>query len=82
MPSGDAWARHIGIYAYRAGFLSRFVSWPTAPLEQVEQLEQLRALFQGERILVPLACPTVPAGVDTEQDLASVRESLRQAGGA
>ena len=73
MPEG-AWFRHIGIYAYRAGFLHRYVTWPPAPLEQLEQLEQLRALYHGERIHVAPACETVPAGVDTEQDLEAVRQ--------
>jgi 3-deoxy-manno-octulosonate cytidylyltransferase (CMP-KDO synthetase) len=78
LPASRAWARHIGIYAYRAGFLSRFVGWPTADIEALEQLEQLRALYQGERIHVAQACAEVPAGVDTEDDLASVRETLRR----
>ena len=82
LPAEGAWSRHIGIYAYRAGFLARFVRWPTAGIEALEQLEQLRALYQGERIHVAQACAEVPAGVDTEQDLDSVREALRQAGGA
>lgn len=82
LPPEGAWYRHIGIYAYRAGFLARFVSWPPANIEALEQLEQLRALYRGERIHVERACADVPAGVDTEEDLASVREALRQSGGA
>ena len=77
MPSGD-WYRHIGIYAYRAGFLHRYVTWPPAPLEQLEQLEQLRALYNGERIHVATACEPVPAGVDTAEDLEAVRQMLEQ----
>ncbi len=80
MPAGD-WYRHIGIYAYRAGFLHRFVGWAPAPLEQLESLEQLRALYHGERIHVAPACEAVPAGVDTPQDLEAVRELLARAGG-
>ncbi len=47
---GDHYLRHIGIYAYRAGFIKDYVSWPASQLEQVESLEQLRVLWQGEKI--------------------------------
>lgn len=76
LPAAPAWARHIGIYAYRAGFLQRFVAWPPAEIERLEQLEQLRALYNGERIHVQQACETVPTGVDTEADLAAVRQHV------
>lgn len=69
----SAWYRHIGIYAYRSGFLHDFVSWPPAAVEQIEQLEQLRALHRGVAIHVDVAMQSVPAGVDTEADLAVVR---------
>ena len=69
--------RHIGIYAYRAAFLRQFVQWPPAALEEAEQLEQLRALYHGVAIHVDEACADVPAGVDTPEDLESVREILR-----
>lgn len=72
--------RHIGIYAYRTGFLHRFVSWPPCVLEQTEKLEQLRALYKGSAIYVAEACETIPAGVDTERDLAQVRQWLAQHG--
>jgi len=68
--------RHIGIYAYRAGFVGRYVDMPPSPLEDVEQLEQLRVLWHGEKILV---CQ-VPIGeapklsIDTPADLARARE--------
>ncbi|MFN2327704.1 MAG: 3-deoxy-manno-octulosonate cytidylyltransferase [Chromatocurvus sp.] len=67
------WQRHIGLYAYRAGFLRRFVAWPQAPAERLEQLEQLRALHHGEIVQVSPACERVPAGVDTPADLEAVR---------
>lgn len=73
MPDAGSWYRHIGIYAYRAGFLNRYVTWWPAPLEELEQLEQLRALYHGEKIHVDIAGEAVPAGVDTEEDLANVR---------
>jgi 3-deoxy-manno-octulosonate cytidylyltransferase (CMP-KDO synthetase) len=79
MPEGQ-WHRHIGIYAYRTSFLHRYVEWSPAPLEQLEQLEQLRALYHGERIHVAAAMESVPAGVDTAEDLEAVRQLLR--GGA
>jgi 3-deoxy-manno-octulosonate cytidylyltransferase (CMP-KDO synthetase) len=68
--------RHLGIYAYRAGFLHRFVAWPVAALEELESLEQLRALANGEQIHVDLAQEPVPPGVDTAEDLAHVRALL------
>ena len=65
--------RHLGIYAYRVDFLSRFVAWPPAQLEQLESLEQLRAMANGTRIHVEPACASVPPGVDTAEDLEVVR---------
>ena len=65
--------RHIGIYAYRAALLDRFVTWPQAPLEQIEALEQLRVLAQGEKVHLAEACAKVPGGVDTDADLQRVR---------
>lgn len=73
---GGHWRRHIGIYAYRVNFLHQYVSWPVAPLEQIEALEQLRALYQGVAIHVDDACEDVPGGVDTEADLQRMRALL------
>jgi 3-deoxy-manno-octulosonate cytidylyltransferase (CMP-KDO synthetase) len=61
--------RHIGIYAYRVALLNRFVTWPAAPLEEIEKLEQLRVLYQGEAIHVAEAVCEVPGGIDTPADL-------------
>lgn len=66
--------RHIGIYAYRAGFLKSFSSWPPCQLEQVESLEQLRALWHGHEIQISQACELVPEGIDTQEDLEVVRQ--------
>jgi 3-deoxy-manno-octulosonate cytidylyltransferase (CMP-KDO synthetase) len=66
--------RHIGIYAYRADFLHRYVSWPPCLLEQIEKLEQLRALYKGSVIQVEEAGEIIPAGVDTQHDLDVVRD--------
>ena len=68
--------RHIGLYAYRVGFLKTFVEWPPAVAEQSESLEQLRALAHDAHIQIELAPEAVPAGVDTEADLAAVRALL------
>ncbi len=65
--------RHIGIYAYRVGFLRQFPSLPQAPLEMTEALEQLRALWHGHRIAVLVATQAPGSGVDTPQDLERVR---------
>jgi 3-deoxy-manno-octulosonate cytidylyltransferase (CMP-KDO synthetase) len=65
--------RHIGLYAYRAGFILRFTAWPPCPLEQIEQLEQLRALCHGERIAVIETNDETGEGVDTPEDLERVR---------
>ncbi|UTP72375.1 3-deoxy-manno-octulosonate cytidylyltransferase [Alteromonas sp. LMIT006] len=61
--------RHIGIYAYRAEFIQRYVDMPASPLEQLESLEQLRVLYHGENIHVAEALVTPPPGVDTPEDL-------------
>ncbi|MDB5930816.1 MAG: 3-deoxy-D-manno-octulosonate cytidylyltransferase [Polaromonas sp.] len=84
--SGKAWweagsplprpLRHVGLYAYRVGFLRRFPLLPQAPLEQLESLEQLRALWHGLRIAVHLTEDAPGAGVDTPDDLERVRQLL------
>lgn len=68
--------RHIGLYAYRAGFLRTFPTLAMAPLEKLESLEQLRVLWHGERIVVHIAEHAPPGGVDTAEDLARVRTLL------
>lgn len=70
LPASDApFLRHIGIYAYRAGFLRRFTALPPGRLERTESLEQLRALEAGFRISVALTPAAFPPGVDTPEDL-------------
>lgn len=73
LPSGP-WLRHIGIYAYRAGFLRRFTGLPPGQLEQIESLEQLRVLEAGHRIAVALTPEPFPPGVDTPEDLARAEQ--------
>lgn len=69
--------RHIGIYAYRAGFVTDYVSMPITDIEQLESLEQLRALYYGARIHLAISEHHVPAGVDTIEDLERVREFVK-----
>lgn len=84
----DAWAqgdalpeempvlRHIGIYAYRAGFLRTYGQLAPAPIEQFEALEQLRALWHGYKIGVTITQDAPPSGVDTEADLLAARKTF------
>jgi 3-deoxy-manno-octulosonate cytidylyltransferase (CMP-KDO synthetase) len=69
--------RHIGLYAYRAGFLRRFPALPPAPLERLEALEQLRLLWHGEHIAVHVSAHAPGPGIDTPEDLARVRALWR-----
>ncbi|KXJ41106.1 MAG: 3-deoxy-manno-octulosonate cytidylyltransferase [Methylothermaceae bacteria B42] len=68
--------RHIGVYAYRAGVLKRYVNWPKAPIEEIEALEQLRLLWHGEQIYVVTVAQAPEAGVDTLEDLERVERCL------
>ena len=73
---GGTWYRHVGLYAYRVGFVERFARLAPAPLERVEALEQLRVLWHGHRIAVVVSEREIPPGVDTPQDLEAVRRML------
>ena len=68
--------RHLGLYAYRAGFLRGFPRLAPAPLERTEALEQLRVLWHGERIAVHVTAHAPGTGVDTPEDLERVRALL------
>jgi len=68
--------RHIGLYAYRAGFLRRYQDLEASPLEAIEKLEQLRVLWHGMRIHVGMANEMPGHGVDTESDLKRVEKIL------
>jgi 3-deoxy-manno-octulosonate cytidylyltransferase (CMP-KDO synthetase) len=70
--------RHIGIYAYRVGFLKQFPTLPQADIEVCEALEQLRALWHGFRIAVHVTEQAPGPGVDTPEDLERVRSMFRQ----
>ncbi len=76
MQAGTA-LRHVGLYAYHAGFLRRFPTLAVSPLEQIESLEQLRVLWHGERIAVYVSPEHPGPGVDTPQDLERVRAIVR-----
>ncbi len=72
----DGMLRHVGIYGYRVGTLRRLTELPVSPYEDVEKLEQLRALWHGIPIAVAIAGILPPAGVDTAEDLERVRALL------
>ena len=76
LPGGVPFLRHIGIYAYRAGFLKRYASLSRTPLEQAESLEQLRVLEHGHPIAVRLTPEPFPPGIDTEADLLRAEQWL------
>ncbi len=65
--------RHVGLYAYRVSFLRRYPALPRSPLETLESLEQLRALWHGFPIGVLRLAHAPAGGVDTPEDLAQVR---------
>jgi len=72
LPSGINFQRHIGLYAYRCGFLASYVVAEPCALEVAESLEQLRVLWHGGKIHVATASQTPGPGVDTPEDLARV----------
>ncbi|MEB4591798.1 3-deoxy-manno-octulosonate cytidylyltransferase [Candidatus Thiothrix sp. Deng01] len=78
MVVGDYALRHIGMYAYRAGFLRAFARMQPSLPERLEKLEQLRALSNGYRIHVDIAAEIPAVGVDTEEDAARVTALLQQ----
>lgn len=77
LPAEIPFCRHVGIYAYRTGFLKQYTSWSSCEMERIEALEQLRVLWQGHRIAVSKACAPTHAGVDTPEDLIRVRQHMQ-----
>jgi 3-deoxy-manno-octulosonate cytidylyltransferase (CMP-KDO synthetase) len=69
-------SRHVGLYAYRAGALKAWTSLPESELEQLESLEQLRALEAGWLIATARAVESIPVGIDTRDDLERLRSEL------
>ena len=82
LPGGVPFLRHIGLYAYRAGFLKTFAALPPTPLERAEALEQLRVLEHGHAIVVRIAPETFPPSIDTPEDLAHAEALLASRRGA
>lgn len=72
-PEGYAALRHVGLYAFRHGFLQTYSSLSVSPIEQFEALEQLRVLWHGHAIAVYVSATVPAAGVDTPEDLERVR---------
>lgn len=72
----DGYLRHIGLYAYRAGFLDTYANWPANLNEKLESLEQLRILWNGYKMHVGVTDVAIVAGVDTPADLERVREHM------
>ena len=72
--------RHLGLYAYRASFLGRYSSLQACVIEELEKLEQLRALWNGERIHVDVATELPGPGVDTPEQLAEVEALIAKSG--
>jgi 3-deoxy-manno-octulosonate cytidylyltransferase (CMP-KDO synthetase) len=78
---GPPYLRHLGLYAYRREALARWVSLPPSPLEEIERLEQLRALEAGLSMGVAVVKEGAP-GVDTAADVVRMEEVLSRLGNA
>jgi len=76
LPESTVFFRHIGLYAYRAGFLSEFVNMDRCELEQAELLEQLRVMWAGGKIHVGEASEAPGPEIDTQEDLERVKKYL------
>ncbi|MBS0357919.1 MAG: 3-deoxy-manno-octulosonate cytidylyltransferase [Proteobacteria bacterium] len=74
LPKQVSHYHHIGIYAYRAAFVQEYVSWDRSPIEQLEQVEQLRALWYGKRIHLDLAKEFPAMDVNTPEDLEKIKK--------
>jgi len=64
--------KHLGLYAYRAGFLQSYLEWEGCPEETIEGLEQLRVLWNGAKIHVAITANQHNIGVDTQEDYEQV----------
>jgi len=78
LPEGLPVFRHVGLYAYRVGFLKAYPALQRPAIEVFESLEQLRALWHGYRIAVHVTDQSTPPGVDTAEDLEAVRRLLEK----
>ena len=80
LPDGLPVFRHLGLYAYRCGFLKIYSTLAPAAVERFESLEQLRALWHGYRISVAVTDRAPDAGVDTPEDLEKMRKVFQAEG--
>jgi 3-deoxy-manno-octulosonate cytidylyltransferase (CMP-KDO synthetase) len=76
--SATQWLLHVGLYAYRRDFLMKLTSMEPSSLEQLEKLEQLRALQAGASIAVAVI-PEAAVGIDTAEDYAAFVQRIRGA---
>lgn len=73
MPNqAEPYYKHVGLYAYRAGFVKEYLALAASPLEQIESLEQLRVLWHDYHIAMAVAVEAPGQGIDTEEDLRRV----------
>lgn len=72
------WQRHIGLYAYRAAYIKRYIKLPAAPIETIESLEQLRVLWHGDRIAMAQASTIPGPGIDTREELEKAEKYLSE----
>jgi 3-deoxy-manno-octulosonate cytidylyltransferase (CMP-KDO synthetase) len=70
------WQRHIGLYAYRAAYIKKYVDLPAASIEALESLEQLRVLWHGDRIVIAQASEAPGPGIDTREELEKAENYL------
>lgn len=78
MPNESDYLRHLGIYAYRAAYVQRYLGYARTTLEHVESLEQLRALWYGDRIHVDVLDENPAPGIDTPEDLERLNRWLQR----
>ena len=76
--SGSEYYRHIGLYAYRAGFIKTYLTLEPGPLERLESLEQLRVLWHGYKIAMDAATQSPGPGIDTTEDLARAERFIAE----
>jgi len=74
----NVYYKHLGLYVYRRAFLCEYVHWPPTPLEEAEQLEQLRILEHGRLLAVALTNHATPAGIDTPEQYREFVERVRR----
>jgi len=74
----EPYYKHIGLYAYRAGFVKQYLELAASPLEKIESLEQLRVLWHNFQIAMAVAIETPGQGIDTEEDLQKVARLIEK----